>query len=329
MIIIDEAQEMNVEEQEAMLPVISAASDVSDAQTMPQQIFVGTPPGPACHGTVFRDMHTAAHSEEPGNVWWLEWSIDTVEPEKVIVDAQSALAAAYETNPAMGFRIAEKTILNEYETMTIAGFCRERLGWWIPIKSEQVAYAIPASVWDACASSEMKPEGKTAYGVKFSPDGAMVCLCGAVIPERGAARISLIEYKTTSHGMQWLADWLVERYKKASCVVIDGRNGVDVLIDKIADTWRIKGSIVCPSVKEVIAAVGMLTDALNEQAVTWYDKQEALRNSAVTSTKRAIGKASGWAFGGDESLPIEACALAYYGAKTSKRNPNKSMKIGC
>ena len=174
----------------------------------------------------------------------------------------------------------------------------------------------------------MKPDGKTAFGVKFSPDGSAVCLCGAVIPETGPARISMIEYKSTASGTQWLADWLAERYQKASCVVIDGRNGVDVLIDKISDTWKYKGSIIRPSVKEIIAAVGMLTDAINEKSVSWYEKQEALRESAVTSTRRSIGSAGGWGFGGDNSLPIEACALAFYGAKTSKRDPNRRMKIG-
>ena len=181
-------------------------------------------------------------------------------------------------------------------------------------------------MWDACKSSEQKPEGKTAYGVKFSPDGSSVCLCGAVIPEVGAARISLIEYKSTANGTQWLADWLRQRYSKASCVVIDGRNGVDVLVDKIADVWKMKGAIIRPSVKDVIASVGLLTDALNEKTVTWYDKQEALRESAVTATKRPIS--GGWGFGGDNSLPIEACALALYGAKTSKRDPNRTMRIG-
>ena len=327
-IIIDEAQEMSAEEQEAMLPVMSAASDVTDARMMPQQIFIGTPPGPTCHGTVFSDMHATAHGPEPGNVWWLEWGIESKEPDKDITDAKSALAAAYKTNPAMGFRIAEKTILNEFETMTITGFSRERLGWWSPISVEKVDYVIPKNVWDACRSADGKPDGKTAYGVKFSPDGSSVCLCGAVIPESGPARISMIEFKSTASGTQWLADWLIERYQKAACVVIDGRNGVDVLIDKISDTWKYKGSIVRPSVKDVIAAVGMLTDALNERSVTWYEKQDALRESAVTSTKRMIGKAGGWAFGGDNSLPIEACSLALFGAKTSKRNPGKKMRIG-
>ena len=50
----------------------------------------------------------------------------------------------------------------------------------------------------------------------------------------GIARISVIEQKSTSMGVKWLADWLNERYTQASCVVIDGRNGVDVLARQIA-----------------------------------------------------------------------------------------------
>ena len=109
-------------------------------------------------------------------------------------------------------------------------------------------------------------------------------------------------------------------------MVIDGRNGVDVLIDKIAGTWKQKGSVIKPGVKDVIASVGNLTNALTEKTVTWYDKQEALRDSAVTSIKRPIG--GGWGFGGENSIPIEAAALALWGAKTSKRDPNRKMRIG-
>ena len=191
----------------------------------------------------------------------------------------------------------------------------------------RIDYAIKADVWDACVSDKPKPEGKTAYGVKFSADGSAVCLCGAVISKDGGpARISVIKLESTGRGLQWLADWLCERYTKASCVVIDGRNGVDVLVDKISDTWRLKGSVIRPNVKELIGAVGMLTDALNEKTVTWFRGQEALRESAVSATKRPV--AGGWAFGGDNSLPIEACALAFYGAKTCKRDPSRKMRIG-
>jgi len=325
-IVIDEAQELTNEQQEAMLPVISAASEVSDVGKMPQQIFIGTPPGASCHGTIFREMYKTAHSEEKGNVWWLEWSIDAKDLGAVITDADKAIELAYQTNPAMGYRIAEKTVLNEYETMSIDGFARERLGWYTPTIQMDANYAINHANWAECVSDDLKPDGKTAYGVKFSADGSIVSLAGAVIDDTGMIRISLIDMKNTGQGTQWLADWLNERYKKASCVVIDGRNGVDVLIDKIKDTWITKGSVVKASMKDVVAAVGMLTDAVNEKKLTWYRKQEVLNDSAVTSTKRPIG--GGWGFGGENSTPIEACSLALWGAKTSKRNPQKKMKIG-
>ena len=92
---------------------------------------------------------------------------------------------------------------------------------------------IDVDKWKKCVSDEMKPEGKTAYGIKFSLDGSEVCLAGAVIPKDGKPRISLIARESTSNGIQWLADWINARNKVASCVVIDGRNGVDLLIDRI------------------------------------------------------------------------------------------------
>lgn len=324
-IVIDEAQELTNEQQEAMLPTISASSDINDLSKMPQQIYIGTPPGSTCNGTVFASMHRTVHEDNNTSVWWLEWSLESRNIAASISSLDSAIDFAYETNPAMGYRIAEKTVVNEFETMSLDGFARERLGWWCPDVSI-ADYAIKKDVWDACRSDELKPEGKTAYGVKFSADGSEVCLCGAVIPQAGPGRISIIDRKATGQGVQWLADWLNARYKEASCVVIDGRNGVDVLVDKIADTWKYKGSVIRPGVRDLIAAVGTLTDALSEQSVTWYSGQEMLRDSAITSTKRAVG--GGWAFGGDNAIPIEACALALWGAKTSKRDPSRRMLIG-
>lgn len=323
-IIVDEAQELTEEQQEAMLPVISAASDLSSGMR-PQQIYVGTPPGPACRGTIFPKMHLLAHSDEDKELWWLEWAANLKNLD-AIYSKEVAIELAYDTNPAMGYRIEEKTIANEYENMGIDGFARERLGWWAPILIHKLDYAIDSELWDSCKSDELKPEGKTAYGVKFSADGSEVVLCGAVIPKDGLPRISLIDRKPTGYGTQWLADWLNDRYDKACCVVIDGRNGVDVLIDKISGVWRMKGSVLRPTAKDMIAAVSLLMDSLTENTVTWYSQQLDLRESAVTATRRPIS--GGWGFGGDNSCPIEACALALWGCKNSKRDPSRRMRIG-
>lgn len=311
LLIFDEAQELDEDQQASFLPAISASRN-------PQTIYVGTPPDPNAAGTVFRSIRSKATSGDTTSTAWFEYSVSEIGN---VHDVDRWVA----TNPALGNRILLSTIEGECEQMSPDTFARERLGWWSPIAVKK-DYAIPAAVWDACKSDDLKPEGKTAYGVKFSADGSEVSLCGAVIPNGGKARVSLIDRRRTGSGTQWLADWLNERYMKASCVVIDGRNGVDVLVDKIAGTWKIKDSIIRPSTKEMIASVSMLTDALNEQTVTWYSQQEALRESAVTAIKRPIG--GGWGFGGENSSPIEAAALALWGAKNSKRNPYRKMRIG-
>ena len=312
LLIFDEAQELDSDQQASFLPAISASGN-------PQTIYIGTPPDPNATGGVFRKIRDAAIAGGTKSTAWFEFSV----PE--IGDVRDVNRWA-ETNPALGRRILLSTIESECDQMAPDMFARERLGWWTPIIEHKIEYAIPADVWDACRSEEPKPEGKTAYGVKFSADGSTVSLCGAVIPKDGPARISLIEERPTGHGIRWLSDWLNARYKQASCVVIDGRNGVDVLVDRITDTWKMKGSVIRPTTKDMIAAVGCLTNALNEEAVTWYFGQEVLRDSAITSTKRPIG--GGWGFGGDNPTPIEACALALWGATNSKRDPNKEMRIG-
>lgn len=318
LVVFDEAQELTDDQVEALLPTLSAS-----ATGTRQIIYTGTPPYPGCPGDVFRRRRKIC-SDDPGkHDAWHEWSVSAKGIDEIDI-TDSGLW--YLTNPAMGVHITEEFTEEECGTMAKDGFARERLGWWMPELEHKVDLAIPEEVWDACRSDDSKPEGKTAYGIKFSADGSEVCLCGAVIPKEGKPRISIIERKATVMGIQWLADWLNQRYTKASCVIIDGRNGVDVLIDKIRPTWRAKESVIRPTAKDVIASVSTLMDALNEKNITWYSRQTALRNSAVSSIKRPIG--GGWGFGGDDSIPIEAAALAFWGAKKTKRDPNRKMRIG-
>lgn len=318
LVVFDEAQELTDDQVEAIMATLSAS-----ATGTRQLLYTGTPPYPGCPGDVFRRRRTVCLTDPGARDAWYEWSVAADSVSDLKIDDTSLW---YMTNPSLGIRLTEEFTNEELRSMSADGFARERLGWWSPLIEHKEDYAIPIPVWDACKSTVPKPDGKTAYGIKFRADGAEVCLCGAVIPTIGPARITMIDRRPTGLGTNWLADWLNQRYDKASCVVIDGKNGVDVLIDKISNTWRMKGSVIRPNARDVIAAVGMLTDALNEQTVTWWHEQEELRESAITSVKRPI--AGGWGFGGDDSTPIEACALAYYGAKVSKREPGKKMRIG-
>lgn len=319
LVVFDEAQELTDDQVESILATLAAS-----ATGTRQIIYTGTPPYPSCPGEVFRRQRTS-HIENPGkHNAWHEWSVEADSIDDINIEDKSLW---YMTNPALGSRLTEEYTEEEFKTETRAGFARERLGWWMPVRKASGAAAIDKDAWQACASDKKRPaNGKTAYGVKFSLDSTEVCLCGAVIPEEGKARITVIEMRPTITGMQWLADWLNERYEKASCVVIDGKNGVDVLIDKISPVWRAKKSIVRAKTGDVIASASMLTDAVNTNELTWYKEQEILNESAITATRRTIG--GGWGFGGENPLPIQAAALALWGAKTSKRDPNMEMRIG-
>lgn len=321
LVVFDESQELTDEQSEALVATLSAS-----ATGTRQMLYIGTPNYPGCAGEVFRRFRETcinmAPEDNKHNVWH-EWSICADTLEGIDITERKLW---YETNPALNVRLSEEFTKAECDALSPGGFARERLGWWSPTVTAEIDYAIDQKLWDDCKSAEPKPEGKTAYGVKFSADGASVALAGCVIDNAGKARISLIEYKPLGYGTKWLAEWLNERYKIASCVVIDGKNGSDILVERIADVWVFKGSVIKPTAQNVITSANLLITELNERSLTWYDKQEALRESALSSTKRNI--AGGWGFGGAYSAPIEACSLALWGARTSKRNPQKKMRIG-
>ena len=321
MVILDEAQEATTEQMESLTATLSSSTTGTR-----QLIYAGTPPYPGCTGDVFKRYRQAcleAESADKAPGAWYEWSPDAETMNDIDVNDVDLW---YQCNPGLGLRLSEDFTRKELTILGAPGFIRERLGFWAPDYKEQKTYAISQELWDKCKSREPKPNGKTAYGIKFTYDGQYVALCGAVVPENGPARISLIDYMPTALGLQKLTDWLNARYKVASCVVIDGKQGADLLITMIRPVWILKQSVIKPNATDMLTSAGMLLNDLIENKVTWYEQQEQLKESALTSTKRNIG--GGWGFGGDFSAPIEACSLALWGARTSKRQPQKKMLIG-
>ena len=60
-----------------------------------------------------------------------------------------------------------------------------------------------------------------AYAVKFAPDRSAVTLAvGVIMGEK--IHVEVIERKRMSDGMAWLVRWLLDRWRKASCIVVDG-----------------------------------------------------------------------------------------------------------
>jgi len=319
-IVVDEAQELTSVQQDAMLPTASAAGEIDEGESEPQIIYIGTVPGPECNGTVFREMHDKAHSGD-ADTWWLEWGAVGESLADVDIDD---IDLWYACNPAMGRRMSERTVRNEHDTMSRDGFARERLGWWSPTAGLP-DFAIPSGRFQALAVDRPPTGGRAAYGVRFSADGSEVSLAAARLAD-GKAYIEQQRREPMAMGLQWLADWISERKAVGCCCVIDGKSGAQALVDKLGAMPV--NYIVTPSATQVVAACTTLVDRVNDGTLSWLGSQADLLDSATTSTRRRIGSAGGWGFGGENPVPIEAASLALWGVLNSKRNPGRKQRIG-
>lgn len=315
-IIYDESQELTPAQQAASLPTISASSKHNT-----QVIYLGTPPNPECPGTVFVSMHDKAHGEDVPPFAWMEWAVTEIGD---VADR----SRWYETNPSLGTLIDETAIEGEL-SMATDDFARERLGWWTPARTSQAA--IPKTLWEKAAIKRIAGlyRKKAALAVRFSADGSTYALAGAKMNAKGEVAFELVELGTTAGGTKALADALWERRGKVACVVVDGLNGAGALCDQLAERKVPKGYVIRPNAGNVITAATGMLDGLKAGTVK-HTRQTALDASALNATMRPIGHGGGWGFGGDgmrPSEPIEACALALWAVRTTKRNPKRKQRM--
>lgn len=312
-IVVDEAQELTDEQADALTPT-TIASDSGD----PQMIYLGTPPNAKCPGTVFRRLHRDAHDGSGGDAWWLEWAATEI-GDRYDVDRW------YRCCPAMGYRIREDVMRDAADKSSDDGFAREYLGWWSNDEVE-VEHVIDAEAWALCETDEPPEPRVTCAGVKFGPDRATLAYC--LRPAEGASYVEWVDTRPLSEGVGWVAAWLDARRDKVATVAIDG-GSTAALTTRLADADFPKKAIVTAGPRDMARAVSMLTNAVAEHDLSHYGQDE-LTASATLTARRRIGS-DGVGFedaGGADSTLIEACALALWQAKTTKRNPARKLRIG-
>lgn len=317
-LICDEAQFLNDEQLEALMPTISAAPLGN-----PQIIMVGTPPDSNLGGEVFNRMRKDGNSGTDEKLSWHEWSIDDM--KSVDISDHQVWANC---NPALGIRLDISVIEDEFKQMSPDGFARERLSYWLD--AETALKAIDAEEWAECETNEpLKDEQitKLVYGVKFSSDGALCALAVAAKHENGV-HLEIVEHRSMREGIGWLVEWLVPRLnKKASTVVIDGLHWSGSLIEQLRENGvKARGAITVLKADEFVTACSSLVDAVHKKSITHYG-QQVLTDSVVKATKRPIGNKGGWGFDCEDSTPVEAISLALFGVKVSKRNPMRKQGL--
>lgn len=323
-VVFDEAQELVQEQVDAIMATLSASSTGTR-----QIIYTGTPTPPTSAGTVFAKVRAQAIRGELAHCVYHEWGV--TECPEATARFGDVIDDVYATNPSMGITLDEEFTMQEFAVQTVDGFARERLGWWVSLQQNCL---IAEDDLMACALSEeevpsMERELHSA-GVKFALDGSSAALAVATrYPDDvHPPHVELVNVKSGRDGVLWLADWLDERRGTLASVVVDGLYGRDLLLDELKHRKYPKKAMVAPQATDVSTAASMLKERIDTGRVTWFEEQERLKLSALSSERRAIGNKGAWGFGGSDPCPVEACSLALWGVMTTKRNPNRRLRVG-
>lgn len=320
-VICDEAQELTDDQLEALMPT-SSAGPLQNSQL----ILLGTPPGPTTNGDVFPRTRKGAMGENAEGTSWLEWSVTEVGD---VYDE----SRWEETNPALGYRLTRKSIEKELKTMSPDGFARERLGWW----AADIANAcFKPDAWSKLATSftdeeiAEQREWKRALGVKFSPDGANASIAIAVWQQGETPHVEVIESGSTAFGIAWAVEIASQAWRKVSVIAVDGKSNAQTFMGELVDAGVSKKAMCLAATANVIAASSMFVNAVGSSEIT-HNNQPALNEAVEAAQKRKIGADGGYGFksaNDTDVTPLEAAALALWGVKTSKRNPNRKLRVG-
>jgi len=337
-LVMDEAQELNEEELEALLSTTSAAP-LGD----PQWIYTGTPPGPTAAGDAFsRVRKDALFSGSSVRTCWHEWS-PPGNPESLSDIDMDSRSLWIRVNPGIeAGRLQLSVVEGEYARYTADGFARERLGWWA--SSDNTRRFISVDNWRETAVSSLPetlsgPRIVRSLGVAFSKDGSRAAVAGAIYDKStGIGHVELIdstEEAFSEMASSQLAAWLYERRMSYSMVGISGRSGSLSLSEDLKFLKPPRNFVHVLDNREYFTACSGFYNAIRGGLVTHPavedDSVDTLDDSVSVSDKKIRSQDGAWGwestrYDGDE-VPLEAVSVALWAARVSKRRPGKAQEV--
>lgn len=306
LLIIDEAQEYTPEQETALKYVVTDSAN-------PQTIMFGTPPTAISAGTVFPNFRKKVLQSESYASGWAEWSV----PE---MSDPNDVDLWYETNPSLGTVLKERTIRSEIGEDNI-DFNIQRLGLWIKYNQKS---AISRNEWEALEVPTLPAlKGQLFVGIKFGVDGQNAALAVAARTASGKIFCEVVGCRPIREGIGWIVEFLAQADIRKT--VVDGKNGLDVLLDAIKEE-KIK-HVEVVSVANVIKANSVFDMAM-EQATFCHMRQSAVTQVVSNCERRKIGANGGLGYqssldGADIAL-LDSMILAHWVCSETK--PEKRVQ---
>ena len=317
LLVFDEAQYLDHQAQGSFLFAISACR----TRRGPQTIYNGNAPEEGDFAEVFEKIRNDALAGNTKRTAWTEWSCGTSKQPPDTSDRELWVRV----NPSWGILLHPDTVEAEYESQDTVQFAHQRLGWFQERSGADRLFS--AEEWDALEVQDAPEAGKKAFGVKFTPDGKYVALSGCILSDRAFVEFEREEPMTL--GIGWLVDYLSDprRVESTAAVGIDGKADATDLFQRLVEAGVPKGALMVATAGSAISAAGMMLNAIRDGELA-HLRDEALAESVLGATRRPIGK-DGFGFGGEVPERLEACALAMWAARTTKRDPSRKGRVGC
>ena len=327
-LVIDEGQEYEEDEQEALEPTTSAAPSGD-----PITIYMGTPPKDLSErGEPFVRVRNAAVTGADKRSAWVEHSpagdVDKMTEQELRVFTADRTHWA-EANPALGGRIKFRTVETEHHKFSPRSFARERLNMW---PTPSVAGKLAFTKWDERAIDDPDPEWPVAaYGVDMNPERTKVSIGVSTFAEGDDIHLELAaDAPFDERGTTALVEWLWERCKRRIPVVIDAYSPARDLLE--AHLKRKKMKVFILGAHEYTQACAGLHEAVEKHPAVTHFAQEHLDNSAKNTTQDPIKNRPGSFKWNRANLDVDlaptvAVTCAHYGAmKFARRIPKASEK---
>jgi hypothetical protein len=303
--ILDEAQELTPQQVAAIFPTVSAQPD-------PQLWMFGTPPtDPTAWVYGLRSDGEAGRDR----LAWFDWGADLAADDR---DRWGDRDLWYETNPALGIRIAEETVEDEFGPSGLGDeFVHERLGAWRP-RAQAGSGVIPSDLWEALAAPGAERPAQVAFALHVNPDRTRAAVAYAGRRPDGLMQVGLVDWRA---GTSWVVDRLVELRKRWSpvAVAVDTRSeGLLLDLEKAGITVPKDpdepepGDLVIPTAADTAAAYAMFVDTARAEQLRHAD--DAPVNTALASARtRPLAGGATWDHRGPgEAGPLKAATLALW-----------------
>ena len=320
-IILDEAMQIPDAMLRALLPTLSSRPN-------PQIWYTGSAVDQENdeHGVVLSRLRERGLSGTDKSLAYFEWSAG-IDLDKLTPQLAGDAELWAQANPALGIRISEEYVANEYASMYgDRGFWIERLGvgdW--PNTSPAAARLIEPAAWAACQDVESFPNDPVAFAFDITPDRSAASICVAGFRDDGLVHIEVVEHR---RGTRWLGERLEELKKRhrVKTIFADAYGPAGSMLPEL-EQRRI--DVTTLSAKEVAQACGIFYDSVTDSQSLRHlgtSELDAAVNGAIT---RPLGDAWAWSrkTSSVDISPLVASTVALWGLKQARPTRSRIVNL--